>query len=103
MNDQSPSDHSQQMEACRELAPETMLYHLNQPWKALELVLRTRNFENKRLIDRIMILENFVLAQHTMLQECRQVLEEEFSSECEYLPEIDGLHERAEQLLGQEL
>lgn len=47
------NDRSQQMEACKELAPETLLYHLNQPWKALEFVLRTRNFENKRLVSEL--------------------------------------------------
>jgi hypothetical protein len=53
-------DRKEQAEACRELASETLLHYPNQPWKALEYVLRNRNFENKRLVDRVAVLEQCV-------------------------------------------
>jgi hypothetical protein len=96
------TDIQQQMEACRELAPETLLHYLNQPWKALEYVLRNRNFENKRLLGRIGVLKSLAKKQQALLAECRMYIASEWGEHSETVSRIDEMNEKAEYLLGPE-
>lgn len=99
------NDMQQQIEACRELAPETLLHYPNQPWKALEFALRTRNFENKKLVDRVAELtakDKVTLSrvEGTLLAELLDMASNEFSNhgcnDFELDKVIPGLKERRE-------
>jgi|SRR5882762_8563060 len=94
------SDQQEQMEVCRELAPQGLLHALGQPWKALENALRNRNFENKRLIERVAALEDLAREWRILLADWKTFEDaEKHKLWCQCRDDVLG---KTAQLLGEE-
>jgi hypothetical protein len=63
------NDRREQNQVCDELAPQSKLHFISQPWKALAYVLRLRNFENARLQERVESLEHLCQRLYVGLDE----------------------------------